>query len=167
MRVLFLALFLITTSAASAQHVVLIRHAEKMDDGTDNPGLTAYGTARAEALIGVLGASGLTAAVTSGFTRTVDTAAPAVAHFGATEVVVGVSDGMEAHLAATADTVRSFGPDAVVLVAGHSNTIPAIIGALGGPSLPSLDESEYDLLYFMDLNGPEPTLHKIYWRPIQ
>jgi broad specificity phosphatase PhoE len=167
MRTLLLCLFLLSTSAASAQHVVLLRHAEKMDDGTRNPALTAYGTARANALIGVLGASGLTASVTSGFTRTVDTAGPATAHFGAKEIVVGVSDGMEAHLAATAEAVRGFESDDVVLVVGHSNTIPALIGALGGPTLPSLDDSEYDMLYFMDLNGPEPTLSKIYWRPIQ
>lgn len=167
MRPLLLALFLLTALPLQAQNVVLLRHAEKADDGTSNPPLTAYGTARAEALIGVLSASGLDVAITSGFHRTVDTAAPAAAYFGADTLTVGVRGGLAAHLERTAAAVRSAGSDATVLVVGHSNTIPAIIGALGGPSLPDLDESEYDLLYFMDLNHEEPRLRKIYWRPIE
>ncbi|MBO6576170.1 MAG: histidine phosphatase family protein [Rhodothermales bacterium] len=166
-RSLLLLLMLALAAPVAAQNVVLLRHAEKADDGTSDPPLTAFGEARAHALIGVLKASGLTATVTSGFQRTVQTAGPAAAYFGATEVVVGVSEGMQAHLEATADTVRSFGPDAVVLVSGHSNTIPRIIHALGGPELPDLNEAEYDLLYFMDLNADEPELRRIYWRPVE
>ena len=166
-RFLSLVLLLLIAAPVGAQNVVLLRHAEKASDGSSNPPLTAYGTARAEALIGVLSASGLDAAITSGFTRTVDTAAPAATHFGAESLVVGVSNGMSAHLEQTAAAVRAFGADATVLGVGHSNTIPALIGALGGPELPDLDESEYDLLYFLDLNGDEPVLRKIYWRPIE
>ena len=167
MKPLLCLLLLLTAAPVTAQHVVLLRHAEKADDGTRNPPLTAYGTARAEALIGVLDASGLTAAITSGLKRTVDTAAPAVDHFRAESIVVDISDGLEAHLKATAERVHSFDEDDVVLVVGHSNTIPSIIGALGGPDLPDLDGSEYDLLYFLSLNGDEPTLRKVYWRPVQ
>jgi hypothetical protein len=31
----------------------------------------------------------------------------------------------------------------VVLVVGHSNAVPAIIAALGGPTMPSLCDGEY------------------------
>jgi len=36
-----------------------------------------------------------------------------------------------------------------VLVVGHSNTIPAIIAALGGPRMPDLCDPEYAGLYVL------------------
>ena len=37
----------------------------------------------------------------------------------------------------------------VVLVVGHSNTIPAIIAALGGPRVPDICESVYANLFML------------------
>jgi broad specificity phosphatase PhoE len=38
-----------------------------------------------------------------------------------------------------------------VLVVGHSNTIPAIIGALGGPAMPELCDAEYANLFVLSM----------------
>jgi len=37
----------------------------------------------------------------------------------------------------------------VVFVAGHNNTVPAAIAALGGPNYPIIPESEYDNLFIV------------------
>ena len=44
----------------------------------------------------------------------------------------------------------------VVLVVGHSNTIPAIVGALGGPRLPDLCETQYSMLYILEFPEAGP-----------
>ena len=40
-----------------------------------------------------------------------------------------------------------------VLVVGHSNTIPAIISALGGPVLADLCDTQYAMLYTVVIDG--------------
>jgi hypothetical protein len=47
-------------------------------------------------------------------------------------------------------------------VAGHSNTIPRIIAALGGPSMPDLCETQYSMLYVLEFaaGGGAPRLIK-------
>jgi len=42
-----------------------------------------------------------------------------------------------------------------VLVVGHSNTIPAIIAALGGPKFPDLCDGVYSSLFVMEIAAPE------------
>jgi hypothetical protein len=43
-----------------------------------------------------------------------------------------------------------------VLVVGHSNTIPAIVGALGAPRPRDLCDSEYDQLFVVILGDTGP-----------
>jgi hypothetical protein len=47
-----------------------------------------------------------------------------------------------------------------VLVVGHSNTVPAIIAALGGPKLPDLCDAAYSNLFLLHLpaDGSAPRL---------
>ncbi|HET8786496.1 MAG TPA: hypothetical protein VFM38_12730, partial [Candidatus Limnocylindrales bacterium] len=54
---------------------------------------------------------------------------------------------------AVADTIRHAYAGKTVLVVGHSNTIPAIVAALGGPRFPDLCDSEHDALFVMVLDG--------------
>jgi hypothetical protein len=37
----------------------------------------------------------------------------------------------------------------VVLVVGHSNTVPAIVNALGGPKLPELCDASYATIFLL------------------
>ena len=55
----------------------------------------------------------------------------------------------------------------VVLVVGHSNTIPAIVTALGAPQPPPICDSEYDDLYVVTLapNAPAHVIRARYGAP--
>ncbi|MFW6078322.1 MAG: SixA phosphatase family protein [Gemmatimonadota bacterium] len=131
---------------ATPTTVVLVRHAEKADDGTDDPPLTEAGRARAGELADALARAGVDAVLATPYRRTRATAAPAAERFDAPITVVEVDDGgVDAHADAVARRIVEAHAGGTVLVVGHSNTIPAIVGALGG-EVPPIDEEEYDRL---------------------
>lgn len=129
--------------------VVLVRHAEKAVEPSDDPPLTEAGLARAAALAAALEGAGIGSVIVTPFRRTRETAVPLATAAGIAPTVVDVAGGMTQHLEAVVGAVRSRPPGEPVLVVGHSNTIPAIIGALGGPTLPDLCDSEYANLFVM------------------
>lgn len=137
--------------------VLLVRHAEKALEPGDDVPLTDAGRARAAALADALAHARVDAIVTTQFRRTKDTAGPLAQRLHLTPRVVEAGTDTRAHARAVADAVRGAGR--TVLVVGHSNTVPAIIAALGGPPLEELCESDYDTLFVLALPpGGEPGL---------
>ena len=41
----------------------------------------------------------------------------------------------------------------MIFIAGHNNSVPEIIAAMGGPQLPIIPETEYDNLYILIVQG--------------
>jgi hypothetical protein len=58
-----------------------------------------------------------------------------------------VIDTSTGHVQAVAGVVRA--QTGVVLVIGHSNTVPAILAALGGPQLPDLCETSFHHIFLL------------------
>lgn len=135
----------------AAPIVILVRHAEKSAEGGSDPALSPTGAARADALKEALRDMPVTAIITTHFRRTRETAQPIAALRGITPQVISAGKG-SAHAEAVAAAVRQHGEGAV-LVVGHSNTVPAIIAALGGPHLPDICESAYSHLFTL-IPGP-------------
>ena len=161
-RLALLAAFAVLSAvpaAAQPATVILVRHAEKAAEPGSDPALSDAGRARAHALAEVLADARVAAVITTQFQRTRATAAPLADSAGITATVVAATSDGRAHVKAVADAVRARPAGEVVLVVGHSNTIPAIIGALGGPRMPELCESEYDKLFVLELDAaPAPRL---------
>lgn len=160
---LLLLLCLLAASASSPARaqttvVVLVRHAEKGTTPADDPPLTAAGIARAQALAAALANTNVQAVITTELTRTKETARPLVEARGITPQVVH-SGPRDAHAKAVADAVRAH-EGQTVLVVGHSNTVPAIIAALGGPKLPDICDSQYSNLFVLIIGpaGRKPDL---------
>lgn len=128
--------------------VYLVRHAEKAAEGGNDPGLSAAGESRADALAHVLADAGIDAVFVTEFRRTGLTGAPAAAAAGVELQPYGASDA-----AGLAETIRSEHEGASVLVVGHSNTLDDLAAALGAPGLSDLAETQYDRLYVVHL-GP-------------
>jgi broad specificity phosphatase PhoE len=137
------------TADARPALVLLVRHAEKAKEPADDPPLTAAGAQRAQDLARALRDAGVTAIVTTQLRRTRDTAQPLAAALGLTSEAVPVGDDEGAHATAVAAAVRRHA-GGVVLVVGHSNTVPKIIAALGGPSMPEICESLFANLYVLE-----------------
>lgn len=141
--------------------VTLVRHAEKAEVAGNDPPLSAAGEARAIALADALATARIGVVLTTPFIRTGATAAPLLQRLGnvVPEVIpVAVPD----HPQAVADAVLQRHRGASVLVVGHSNTIPAIIHALGGPALPDLCDAQYAQLFVLTIparaSGQPPVL---------
>lgn len=133
--------------------VYLVRHAEKADT-TRDPTLSAAGEARARALDSALRDAGVQAVVTTQLRRTALTAAPLAERRALAPEVVQTTG--QAHPEAVARLVRERHAGETVLVVGHSNTVPAIVAALGGPRPPDLCDAEYSRLFVLVLDGSTP-----------
>lgn len=138
-----------TVSSASAQAaVILVRHAEKATVGGSDPSLSEIGQARAKALAATLADAQVTAIITTTFKRTFETADVLAAAHNIKIEKIAVEGGTPAHVSAIAAAVRKHA-GGVVLVVGHSNTIPAIVTALGGPKIPDLCDANYATLFHL------------------
>ena len=127
--------------------VVVVRHAEKADASRD-PSLSEAGRARALALDSALADARVTAVIVTPYRRNAETAAPVAARHGLTPIVVPVSGGVDTHAAAVAAEARRH--EGTVLVVGHSNTVGAIVAALGGSSdVGDLCESAYQWMFLV------------------
>jgi broad specificity phosphatase PhoE len=119
--------------------IYLVRHAEKQ--AGDDPDLTVVGRARADILSQELQDAGLTEIWSTDTKRTVSTAKPTSMRTG---LPVQIYDaGRQAAFANRLKTTPG-----TMLVVGHSNTIPDLVGLLGGkPGAPIVEATEYDRLY--------------------
>jgi broad specificity phosphatase PhoE len=138
-----------TPLPAQDRTVILVRHAERAAEPRADPPLTEAGQARAAALARALESAGVGSAIVTQYRRTRETADPTARAGGVTPIVAEVAGGLAAHVQAVADAVRGRPAGETVLVVGHSNTIPAIIAALGGPRLPDLCDTEYATLFVL------------------
>ena len=104
--------------------VVLVRHAEKAPTPADDPGLTDAGRTRAAALADALSDARVDAIITTAVERTRQTAAPLAQKQHVTPIVVQAGADTPAHVRAVAAAVRRQAAGPLVVVVGHSNTIP-------------------------------------------
>ena len=122
--------------------VYLVRHAERAEDGSDDPPLALAGQIRTQVLRHLLAQAGVTHVHTTEWKRTRDTARPIAADIGL-EPLIYDPDELE-RLASTLSTTPGHH-----LVVGHSNTTPMLVEALGGGASEPIQEFEYDRLYIV------------------
>jgi len=146
------ALSLLTANAVMAQTVYLVRHAEKVDASAD-PVLSEAGQVRAAALSAALAEAHPDHVFTSPLQRTILTATPTATFHSVTIEPVGFDGGAAGHVAAVAERIRALPDDAVVLVVGHSNTVPLIARALGYAEAADMPDCEYDRMTTLHLMG--------------
>jgi broad specificity phosphatase PhoE len=144
--------------------VLFVRHADiDPPHGEADPPLNAAGRERAETLARMVDPAGLKSLFCSPKIRTKQTVQPI-------EARSGLSAEIAPDPAELAKQLLSMATDAVVLVAGHSNTVPAMIEALGvAPPAPVIGEQEFDNLFIVTVDQPaRPTLlHLKYGNPSQ
>lgn len=127
--------------------VIIVRHGEKATTPKENPPLSPAGEARARALADALRDAGVTTVITTEQRRTHDTGTPLLGALHAAPVVVPTSPDRQQHADAVAAAARKAG--GIVLVIDHQLTMPIIMAALGGPSVPTVCDVEFSNLYIL------------------
>lgn len=139
------ALTLAPARASAQELIYLVRHAERADAGMSSsqpdPSLSDVGKERANRLATMLGSAGIDAVVVSEFKRTQETAAPLASALKLTPVTVPANA-----TAALVEMLRTKHAKDVVLIVSHSDKLPAIIKAYGGPDV-KIDDKDYGNLF--------------------
>jgi broad specificity phosphatase PhoE len=127
----------------------VVRHAERADDGTDDPPLTDAGATRAHRLADRLQPLHGVAVYASPYRRAQATAGPTSL---AWDVPVTTYDPAEEAGALLTEVVRDH-PSGAILIVGHSNTVPEIVGALCRCPVDGIDEDDFGKLYQVTLDA--------------
>jgi len=136
---------------ASSTTIVIVRHAEKVMDGSPDPALSSEGQARAALLARMFGERQLKDHInviyTSPSLRNRQTAAPLAARLGIEPQVVSEDDA-----GGFARRVLHEHRGARILIVGHTDTIPAIVQALSGArDIPPIGATEYGTMYIVSV----------------
>ena len=140
---LILIVFAIAASlSVSAQQklttFILLRHAEKVDDGSKNPDLTEEGKKRAEHLVPLLKNTPIQAIYATSFIRTRETVGP-LAKARSQRIAE-----YEAFKPEAIDKILNDFGGGTVLICGHSNNIPWIANYLTGvEKFKNFDDNDY------------------------
>jgi broad specificity phosphatase PhoE len=129
--------------AWAQQAVILVRHAERADQSTDSL-LSPAGTERAKALARTLATAGVTQVFVTKFQRTQLTAAPLAGALKLTPQVVDAATS-----APIVERIRRDHANDVVLIVGHSNTVPALVKEFGHPDPVTIADDEFDSLFVL------------------
>jgi broad specificity phosphatase PhoE len=136
------------TQSSQPTTIILVRHAEKQIVPPENkdPNISPEGEARAKEIARMLSGSGIAAIYATQFKRTQQTVNPL-----AEQLRVAVTQIEAKKTADLVAQIRKANMGQTVLIAGHNNTVPEIIAALGGPQLPIIPETEFDNLYILTI----------------
>ena len=133
--------------------VIFVRHAEKAEQPADDPGLSPAGERRVAELTRQLAdadvVAGIDAIYVTRTRRSEDTARPLAQRLGLDLVHY---DSRAENYEATVDRIVAENKGKIILVVGHSNTIPELIANLGASkNVPEIAEFEYDNLYLVSI----------------
>ncbi len=126
---------------------ILVRHAEKANDGTNNPGLTAEGQERANRLNELLKAAEIAAIYSTPFKRTMKTVEPLSLEKGL-DIIEYNPRGQD-----FISEMYNNNKGKTVVVSGHSNTTPFVVNLLiGSKKYEMLSEDEYDKIFVVTIS---------------
>lgn len=155
---------IVVAAVAPAQEpttVIVVRHAEKVSEDSDAV-LSEAGWKRAAELLRVTEHAGVSALFASQYARAQQTLEP-ISDSRGLEIQVhdaGDSPGLARRI--LADHAGQ-----VVIVSGHSNTVPAIVAALGAAEPAAIEDWDYDDLFVVTIgaDGNASALHLSYTEP--
>jgi phosphohistidine phosphatase SixA len=125
--------------------VILVRHAEKnIEPNNPDVDLSPAGQARGQEIARIFGDAGVNTIYATQYKRTQQTVKPLADKLG-----LPVNQVNSRNTADLVAQIRAQHSGQVIFIAGHNNTVPEIVSALGGPTFPIIPENEFDNLYIV------------------
>jgi broad specificity phosphatase PhoE len=125
--------------------IILVRHAEKkIEPNNPDPDLTPEGEARAREIVRMFSMTSINAIYATNLKRTQQTVTPLSDAKGVPIKILNANQ--------TDELIRQLQTEyrgQTVFVAGHNNTVPAVVSALSGENVPTIPESEYDNMFIV------------------
>ena len=147
--------------------MIFVRHAEKAGDSAGDPGLSEAGRARVAELTRQLVdadvVAGIDAIYSTPYRRTQETVRPLA---DALDLPIHSYDAADTE--AVLERILKEHKGEIILVVGHSNTIPDLIANLGASKkVPPIAEDEYDNIYLISIPwfGKTKTIRLRYGAP--
>jgi broad specificity phosphatase PhoE len=136
--------------------VIVVRHAEKLVDGSKDPILGPAGADRAARLAHLFHDAGIAAIYATEYKRTQQTAAPLALATGLPVNEIEAGD-----VAGLAERIQDEHAGSAVFVVGHSNTVGKLVQALGGEAPDEIADDDYDNIWIVTVPtfGRKVTLH--------
>jgi broad specificity phosphatase PhoE len=135
----------LSTYSRPVTTIILVRHAEKkIEPNNPDPDLMQEGETRAQEIARVFGEAGVNAIYATQYKRTQQTVKPLADRVRVTPTILDSKQ--TDHLIEQLQTTHR---GQTVFIAGHNNTVPAIVSALSGDTYGVIPESEYDNLFIV------------------
>jgi broad specificity phosphatase PhoE len=131
--------------------IIFVRHVEKAAVPAEDPGLSVAGQRRVaeltRQLAGVDVVAGIDAVYATAYRRTQETARPIA---DALNLPINTYDAGDTET--VLETILKNHKGKIILVVGHSNTVPELIANLGASkNVPLIEENEYDNIYIISI----------------
>ena len=147
--------------------IIFVRHAEKLAVPEDDPSLSTAGERRAQELARQMVDADVVAGVdviySTPFKRTQETAEPVADALG-----IGLNIYEADDTETVLEDILAKHKGKIVLVVGHSNTVPLLIANLGASkNVPPIADDEYDNIYLVSIPwfGKTKTIRMRYGEP--
>ncbi|MTI32636.1 histidine phosphatase family protein [Xanthovirga aplysinae] len=127
---------------------IIVRHAERFYDESDDPLLTEEGKERARELARVLKDVHLDEIYATEFTRTTQTATPT-----AMEKNLNIEEYPAKQYKELIEGLRKNHSGETILIIGHTDSTPYIVNEITGSNLSELEDPEYDNLFIVTVTG--------------
>jgi len=131
--------------------IIFVRHVEKVAVPAEDPGLSVAGQRRVAELTRQLVdadvVAGIDAVYATAYRRTQETARPIA---DALDLPINTYDAGDTET--VLETILKNHKGNIILVVGHSNTVPELIANLGASkNVPPIEENEYDNIYIISI----------------
>ncbi len=136
--------------------IILVRHAEKALEPKDDPPLSPAGEVRALALADAVRDAGIQAIYSTAWKRTQATAGTVAERLKLPITTFDAPSGDRDYGKTWATELLGKHRGRVVLVVGHSNTVPNILRGLGIADVPAIADAEYDNLFIVTMPETGP-----------